>query len=327
MQAPSSLPCRTVVLAVVFGLILFGACNKRKKDPSSQTLTPTPQANPAAQQPHLLQPKRPEPVVRLKAFELFDMGKDGEEKYKGKVVHISGLVDVNSTKRPGPGGTSTLVVKAKPGEPPYAIATFGHDSETLLFGSRYQPPSVSLQATYRGRDERGTVLLDDAKVVSLTQHYPWFDFRPDNPRKPRTTPPPEKKNTPKPQTTPPSEKKKTPVAVTAQQLAQGLQDDLNATYGRYYGVPLQIEGVVAKQLQDKGAITMLQFDPPVTDKKTNKPVEFAVFCGLRRRVRVKSPAAVELAVGKRVTLVGQLSAAGNDQATLTSCVLQKQGKK
>ena len=84
-------------------------------------------------------------------------------------------------------------------------------------------------------------------------------------------------------------------------------------------------GVVTKQMQDKGAITMLQFEPAVTDKKTSKPVEFVIFCGLRRRISPRSPSAADVAVGKRVRLLGTLSAAGNGQATLGSCVLQKQG--
>jgi hypothetical protein len=245
-------------------------------------------------------------VARLKAYELYDMGQEGEDRYKGKLVSISGMVDVSATKRPGPGGTSTLTVRAQKGEPPYAIATFGHDSEDLLFSGRYQPPSVSLQGIYRGRDEHGTVLLDDAKVTSLTQHLGGvFDFRPDDPRKPR--------------------KKIAPVAISAEQLAQGLQDDLNATYKRYYGIPLRIEGVVAKHSVDKGAIVMLQFAPSVTDKKTDKAVDFVVFCGLRKPVAVGSPEAAGIAVGKRVRLVGSMFAAGNGQATIGPCDVEKQG--
>jgi hypothetical protein len=200
-------------------------------------------------------------------------------------------------------------VQAKAGEPPYAIATFGHDSEELLFGGRYQPPSVYLCGTYRGRDERGTVLLDDAKVMSCTTHMPAFDFRREDPRKPRKTPP---------------DSKKTPVIISAEQLAQELQDDLATNYPRYYGVPLQIDGVVAKQSQDKGAITMIQFEPSVKDKKTGKDVEFTVFCGLLKPVSIGSSDAAGLAVGQRVKLSGNLSAAGNGQATLNSCIILRQ---
>jgi hypothetical protein len=306
MQADNPLPRLAAALAGVLVLVLFVACGVRVNVPPP----PAPSSAPQPQPPTPTPPRHPEPVVRLKAYELFDMGQDGENKYKGQVVGISGLVDVNNTKRPGPGGTSTLIVQGKPDEPPYAIATFGHDSEALLFAGTFQPPSVSLHGIYRGRDERGTVLLDNARVVSLTHHMPVFDFRRDDPRKPRKTP---------------LDKKSAPVAISADKLAQGLQDDLAATYKRYYGVPLRIDGVVARQMQDKGAITMLQLKPLVTDRKTSKEVDFVIFCSLRKPVPVDSPAAADLAVGKRVRLVGNMFAAGNGQATLGPCDVEKQG--
>lgn len=314
MRAYFALPRRTAVLAAVFGTILFGACNKQKKDSSPSAPNPAPapvvQQNPTPQPP--VQTKLPKPVVRLEAWKLFDMGKEGEEKYKGKVVEIRGLVDVPATKRPGLGETSTLIVQAQKGEPPYAVATFGPDSVELLDRNDFKPPSVTVHGIYRGRDENGTVLLDNAKVMSLTYHNKYQDFRREDPSRPRPGA---------------GKKPKAPVAISAQQLAQGLQDDFGATYGRYFGVPILIDGVVSNLAKDKGAITMIQFAPPVTDKKTNKPVDLIVFCGLKDKIPEGSPAAADVAVGKHVHLIGSLSAAGNGQATLYSCVVQKQEPK
>jgi hypothetical protein len=228
------------------------------------------------------------------------MGPEGETKYKGKVVHIRGKVDIQATKRPAPGGTTNVVMEGDAGEPPHAIVTIGQDSEQLLFGSRWQPAQVSVLGVYRGRDPRGTILVDEAVVVSLTSWLGHFGPR-------RKAP----KQEPK--------KPAGPIVITAERLSQELYDDINAAYRRYGLTPLEVEGTIAKQSVNKGAIVMVQFQPPIKDRKTGKPVEWVVFCALRPPVPVGAPGAADLAVGKKVKLRGTMVAAGNGQATLSSC--------
>ncbi len=234
------------------------------------------------------------------------MGEEGEAKYKGKVVQLKGKVDVQGTKRPAPGGTTAVVMQGEAGDPPYAIATIGQDSEELLLGSRWQPAQVTVQGTYRERDARGTILLDNAKVLSLTSWMPAFATR----RKPPTKPP---EKAPK--------KPPAPIAISAEKLAQELHDDLTPAYKRYGLVPLQVQGVVHKQAKSKTVINLVQFKPAIKDRKTGKPVEFIVFCGLRPFVPIREKAGADLAVGKKVTLRGTVIAAGNGQVTLTDCQL------
>src|SRR5262249_18322414 len=119
--------------------------------------------------PHLDPPVRPMSDVS----ELFDLGAEGEAKYKGQVVAVIGKVNVDATKRAPAGGTSTVVLENDEGGPPYAIATIGEDSNELLFGppNQWRPiTSVGLHGIYRERDARGTIILDRAQA---TQVSPW----------------------------------------------------------------------------------------------------------------------------------------------------------
>ena len=48
-------------------------------------------------------------------------------------------------------------------------------AHALVVGeSPWQPASVTVQGIYRKRDERGTIVLDDARVVSLTSWSPSY---------------------------------------------------------------------------------------------------------------------------------------------------------
>ena len=114
---------------------------------------------------------------------------------------------------------------------------------------------------------------------------------------------------------------KPPVVVSAEQLAQELHDDINTAYRRYGLIPLQVQGVVHKRMEDKGAIHMIQFLPPNKDRKTGTPVELVIFCGLQPPIPVGDKTAADLAVGKKVTIRGTMFAAGNGQATLGPCTL------
>jgi len=275
---------------------------------------PPPQPQPQAQenpQPQPQQKPKPAPLEPValsltEAVDVFDMGKQGEDKYKGKVVAITGKVNVDVTKPAPAGGSSTVTILGGEGEPPYAIATIGEDSNELLFSSKQWRPfaDVAFRGVYRGRDERGTILLDPAQVTSLTG---WHQS--NRPRR---------KDFPTVTHKKPDKKPGPPVVVSAERLAQELTDDVVANYPKYFGKTLEIQGVIHKRTEDKGAIVRIDFQPAVTDKN-GKPGDFTVFCGLKTPVALKDEAAAGLAVGKKVTIRGGLVAAGNGQATLTGC--------
>src|SRR5439155_7305334 len=112
-----SLRCATAFAAVLIVFTLL-ACSGR--------IGPGPQPPP---RPRLDPPVRPMSDVS----ELFDLGAEGEAKYKGQVVAVIGKVNVDATRRAPAGGTSTVVLENDGGGPPYAIATIGEDSNELLF--------------------------------------------------------------------------------------------------------------------------------------------------------------------------------------------------
>jgi hypothetical protein len=120
----------------------------------------------------------------------------------------------------------------------------------------------------------------------------------------------------------PIEKKegKTPVVVTAEKLAQDLTDDVVKNYPRDDGKPLQITGTVSKRTDTKTEVTHVQFQPKVKDKE-GKETDLTVFCSLKPPVSFKGKAAENLAVGKKMTIRGNLAAAGNGQATRLDCVV------
>jgi hypothetical protein len=303
------------------------ACSaKINQGPPPKQPQPQPQPNP----PPKVDPFANAPTS-IRAYELFDQGKEGEDKYKGKVVSVNGRVNLAGTKPAGGGGTTTVTIEGDHGDPPYAIATVGADSNDLLAVRNYGDVALaSLVGIYKGRDGRGTVLLEPAKVRSVA---PWFDaFRAQKDRNPKDknqkptenkdqgAQPPTKDG--KDKNGKPIEKKegKTPVVVTAEKLAQDLTDDVVKNYPRYYGKPLQITGTVSKRTDTKTEVTQVQFQPKVKDKE-GKETDLTVFCSLKPPVSFKGKAAENLAVGKKVTIRGNLAAAGNGQATLLDCVV------
>jgi hypothetical protein len=118
--------------------------------------------------------------------------------------------------------------------------------------------------------------------------------------------------------TPVEKAPKGPVVVSPEKLGQDLTDDITKNYPRYFGSVLQIKGVVHKRTEDKGAIVRVDFQVPIK-LKDGKADDFVVFCGLKSPVKLKDPAAADLAEGKTVTIRGKLSAGGNGQATLHDC--------
>lgn len=266
----------------------------------------------APARPHL----DPPALEMTTAARLFDMGAAGEEKYRGKVVAIYGKVNVDAMQPAPAGGTTAAVVEGEGGGPPYAVATLGEESNELLFGTanQWRPvTSVGFHGIYRGRDRRGTVVLDSAQVMFVGRPGP---IPPSGPKTEVAKKDRPKKDRGKADG---GETHEPPVAVTAEKLAQDLADDIMKNYPRYYGKPLQVKGVVHKRAEDKGAVVRLEFRAPVKDPKTGKADEWAVFCGLKTPVRTGDEAAAALAVGKTVTVRGQLSAGGNGQATLLDC--------
>jgi hypothetical protein len=267
---------------------------------------PTPNSQPAPIQPAPVHRPAATGSIALPAATLFDMGQEGEKKYKGKVVYITGKVSMKATKRTTPGGTTTVVMEGDTGEPPYALATVGEDSVPLLFegkpGWDWDPSLIAVEGVYRERDGRGTIVVDNAKVVSRAEWFPQARAG----RKPTRDP--------KPPTTP-----KEPVIVSAEQLAQEIQDNASAAYKRYSVSPLQVEGVISKRNEDKGAIHMIQMAPPIKDSKTGKPALIVIYCSLRTPIPLGDKAAEKLAVGMKVKIRGSLLSAAGGEAMFGPC--------
>jgi hypothetical protein len=99
------------------------------------------------------------------------------------------------------------------------------------------------------------------------------------------------KDEPGPKTEPSqTEPKKTaaPIVVSADTLAQAVQDDVNSAAKKYHLVELQVDGVVAGQSEYKGRVAMIKFELMVKDRKTDKMVGFTVFCSLNCAFRVNT---------------------------------------
>jgi hypothetical protein len=120
-----------------------------------------------------------------------------------------------------------------------------------------------------------------------------------------------------------SEKKKAaePIVVSADTLAQAVLNDMDAAVKKYHLQDLQVDGVVSRQSEDKGRVVMIQFNVMVKDRKTDKMVEFTVFCGLKDPLPKDDKRLADLAVGKKVTVQGWSGAMGNGQVTLVKCVI------
>src|SRR5262245_49153744 len=130
---------RFSVRFIALAFLLLPACSGPVSDRPQEQQTP----NPPAKDRSIQQSPTERPggkrrfqdraAITTTAVALFDMGQEGEAKYKGKVVRITGKVDIQGTKRPAPGGTTPVVLEGDSGEPPYAIATVSEDSVPLLF--------------------------------------------------------------------------------------------------------------------------------------------------------------------------------------------------
>jgi hypothetical protein len=267
------------------------------------------------------------------AGNLFKMGRQGEEKYKGKVVAIYGKVNVDAMHPAPPGGTTTALVENEEVGPPYAQVTLGEYSNELLFGPHnlWHPiTSVGFNGYYRGRDERGTIILDNAIVTFVGRPNPVPTISPSPKDEVARKDPPEdgrgkreggrkgggRKDVGAKDD---GQKPEAPIVTTPEKLAQELVDDIVKNYPRYYGKPLQLKGVVHKRVEDQGEIFRIYFLAKVKDPKTGKADEWTVFCGLKPHLKAADPAAAALAEGKTVTIRGRLTAGGNGQATLYEC--------
>jgi hypothetical protein len=322
---------RFATVAFAFLVVLsLPACLNRSRSTSSSVAW-----FPQAQNP----PKPPRPELPLPdndmtgASNLFKLGREGEERYKGKVVAIYGKVNVDAMHPAAPGGTTTALIENEEGGPPYAQITLGEYSNELLFGEHnlWHPiTSVGFNGFYMGRDERGTILLDRAVVTFVGRPNP------DTPASPSPKNEVARKDPPKDRRDPVDggrkdggrkdggakdggKKPEAPIVITPDRLAQELVNDIVKNYPRYYGKPLQLTGVVHKRVEDKGEIVHIDFLAKVKDPKSGKADEWTVFCGLKPHVKTSDPAAAALAEGKTVTIRGQLSAGGNGQATLFEC--------
>jgi hypothetical protein len=130
----------------------------------------------------------------------------------------------------------------------------------------------------------------------------------------------------KPKSTDPK-KSADPVVVSADTLAQAVQDDVNSAAKKYHLTELQVDGVVAKHSEFKGQVAMFQFDLSVKDRKTDKMVGFTIFCSLKDPLPKGDKRLDEFAVGKKVTIRGKSTAMGNGQVTLTDCMIVREGDK
>lgn len=119
----------------------------------------------------------------------------------------------------------------------------------------------------------------------------------------------------------PPDKPAPPIVVAPETLAQAVQDDVNAAARKYHLTELQMTGVVTKQSGDKDKVHSLQFDVTITDRQTEKPVDFSIFFGLKDPLPKGDKRIEEFAAGKTVTVRGKSIAMGNGQVTLLYCVL------
>lgn len=118
-----------------------------------------------------------------------------------------------------------------------------------------------------------------------------------------------------------------PVVVSAETLAQAVQDDVNTAVKKYHLTELQVDGVVGSLNESKGQVGMFRFNVMVKDRKTDKMVGFTIFCGLKEPLPEGDKRLDEIAVGKRVTIRGNSFAMGNGQVTLGGCVIVREGEK
>ena len=122
-------------------------------------------------------------------------------------------------------------------------------------------------------------------------------------------------------------KSSAPIVVSAHNLAQAVQDDVNSAARKYHLTELQVDGVVAGQSEYKGRVAVIKFELMVKDRKTDKMVEFTVFCSLKDPLPKGDKRLDELAVGMKVTVRGKSTAMGNGQVTLTNCIIVREGDK
>jgi hypothetical protein len=126
---------------------------------------------------------------------------------------------------------------------------------------------------------------------------------------------------------PPKKETVKPVVVSAETLAQAVQDDVNDAAKKYHLTELQIDGVVSKHMELKGEVHMIQFDVMVKDRKKDKMDGFTIFFSLKDRVPNGDKRLDEFAVGKKVTVQGKSFAMGNGQVTLMNCFIVREADK
>ena len=126
---------------------------------------------------------------------------------------------------------------------------------------------------------------------------------------------------------PPKKEAVKPVVVSAETLAQAVQDDVIAAAKKYHLTELRIDGVVSKHMELKGEVHMIQFDVMVKDRKKDKMDGFTIFFSLKDRVPKGDKRLDEFAVGKKVTVQGKSFAMGNGQVTLMNCFIVREADK
>ena len=269
-----------------------------------------PQPQPQPQQPFTHNLGAPEATFD-DAAKLFDMGAEGEARYKGKVIDVYGRVDVEATKPAQAGGTTVVSLEGGKGGKVHAVATVDEASSVMLSKSHWKPEAkASIHGIYRGRDQNGAILLDQARVMGLRAWSILVKVQPNDKRKGS-----DKRKAGKDK----NKKAADTVVVSPEKLGQEFTDDITRNYPRYYTAgALQIKGVIHKRAEDKGMIVRIDFQVPVK-LKGDKKDDFVIFCGLKDKVSLEDKAAAALAVGKTVTIRGKLAAGGNGQATLYQC--------
>jgi hypothetical protein len=123
-----------------------------------------------------------------------------------------------------------------------------------------------------------------------------------------------------------------PVVISAQKLGQEFDDDPNGTMTRYLRKLLQVDGVIAERdlpgagLPDTGVnnpVGAIVFKVPVTDRRNGAKKEYELHCFFKDPIPANDPQNAKLAVGKTVTIKGQISGVniGSPSASLGQCTL------
>ncbi len=122
-----------------------------------------------------------------------------------------------------------------------------------------------------------------------------------------------------------------PIPISAQQLGQELAEDTQGTIQRYLRKTLDIQGVVTGWREPRGGTAKsgdtlggLIFQVQVTDKQTGAKRPYEILISFRYLLKPDNPDTALVAVGKTVTVRGQILGSGSrNSSTVNNSVLVK----